>query len=518
MHKNRPVLAQTKISAPSPSQDILTAAKGGGILFFGHLFEYASRFIFGIIVARSLGADGYGLYTLGVATSIALASFARLGLSEGLVRFLPAALRERDEARAWGILQVGLAIPGLVGLGLGMILFGLANFLAENLFHEPAAAPILRWISISIPLIAIGRVLVAATRGFKRMQYETYANGIAFNLSRISLTVLLLGVGLGVPGALAAYALAWVVTGGLLFYFLNRLFSLKRPLRAAQRNVREMLSFSAPVCLTQVITQLGGELELLLLGMLGTMASVGVYSAALRVQVVGAMFLMAADMVAKPIISDLHHQGETTQLGRLYQTLTRWSLSFVLPYFLTAVLFARPILAIFGKEFEAGMWVLTIVSLGTLVNAGTGICNAMIIMTGHSKLTFLNSAGTVILNLILNLILIPVWGLVGAAVATALAMVIVNVARLLQVYWLLKLWPYNRTFVKPLIASAAALITGLATSRLIPAELNLFYLILNVAVLWSIYVATIVLLGLSAEDRAILSHTKGRFGAVLVRR
>ena len=248
--------------------------------------------------------------------------------------------------------------------------------------------------------------------------------------------------------------------------------------------------------------------------MLSTAAVVGIYGAAVRVSAFGAMLFMAAQVAAGPMVSDLHHRGEAAQLGRLYQTLTRWSLAFFLPYFLAMVLYASPILALFGTEFEAGAVVLVIVSTGTLLGAATGIGNNMIVMTGHSNLAFLNTVAALILNLSLNLILIPAWGLVGAALATGFTVATVGVVRLFQVYWLQKVWPYNWEFVKPLVAGVVSAGVGLLVRHLVPAEQNLFYLLLNLGILWSAYVAITLLLGLSRDDRMILSRTKRRLSTV----
>ncbi|MDH4137000.1 MAG: flippase [Anaerolineae bacterium] len=506
-------LAQPAAHASSSNRDVLTAAKGGGIIFFGSLFSYASRFVFGIIVARSIGADGYGLYDLGVTVALILTGLSLLGLPGGIVRFLPAAIRKRDETRVWGILQVSVALAGSVSLVLALAIFGLADLLAENLFHKPALAPILRIASICIPLTAVGSIIMAALQSFKEMQYQVYADSILFNVAKIGLTVLALSAGLGAAGVLVAFTVALVVEDILLLYYLNHLFPLRRPLRAARRNVRELLVFSLPLWLTRFVATFGRQAELVLLGMLGTIVSVGVYSASLRIQAIGNLLLGAVQTAAQPIISDLHHRGEHAQLNRLYRTLTKWSLLFNLPFFLTMILFARPVLAIFGQDFTAGVLVMIIVAVGTLVDAGTGICGSMISMTGYSKLKFCNSVASLILRMILDLLLIPVWGMVGAAVATGLAIAILNVVCLLEVYWLLRYWPYDFTFVKPVVSALVALIVGFVTNRLAPADLNLFYLMLNVALLWSSYAATTILLGLSEEDQMVLNRIKRRFGA-----
>jgi O-antigen/teichoic acid export membrane protein len=407
-----------------------------------------------------------------------------------------------------------LGLSAVAGIGIGALLYGLADYLAENLFQNPSVTPILHWIGISIPLVTTARVLLAALRGFGYVRYEIFIDSVASNVSRLSLTVIFLMLGMGLNGVLAAFALSWLIEVGLLIFFLNRRFSLKRPIRSSRRDLREILSFSIPVCLDQVLRQVGGNTELLLLGWLSSLAAVGIYSAASRVQMVGAMFLQAAEMVAKPIISDLHHRGELLELHQIYQTLTRWSLAFILPYLLTVILFAEPLLSIFGEEFKAGALVLIIVSIGTLVNAGTGICGALLVMTGHSRLTFLNSLSVMILHVLLNVILIPVWGVLGAAVATSLSVTTINLVRLFQVYRLHKLWPYSSEFIKPLIAIVAALVAILGINYLTPAEQSLFHILFSMVLLWSTYLVVTLLLGLTSEDRLILSIMKRRIGRV----
>lgn len=511
----QPAILTTNIPSSSKNENILKAASGGSILLVGRILEFAGRFAFGIIVARSIGAAGYGLTVLGVTVATIVATFARMGFSEGIVHFLPAALREKDHMRAWGILQVGLIIPGLISLVLGALLFVSSGMLAENLFHEPTLVPILHWASIGVPLIAIGYISMAATRSFMRMKYQMFAESIVLNFGKLILTILFIYLGLGATGVMAAYSVTWIVVAGLMFYFLNRLFSLKRTLLISRQITRRLFSFSAPVLLTQLVNQFNGSFELLLLGILGTVTSVGIYNGALRIQMVGIMFLGAMEMASKPIISDLFIRGEIEQLRYLYKSLTRWCLTFILPYFLTIMFFATPILAIFGKEFEAGTFALLIVSIGMLVNAGTGICGAIIIMTGHTRLEFFNNVGTVILNTVLNIILIPIWGIAGAAIGVALTDVLINIARLFQIYWLFKLWPYDSSFVKPFLASAVTLSLVFFVIRVIPADTSLFNLILNITLLWIVFAAATILLGLSQDDRMLLSHIGKRLNARL---
>ena len=179
-----------------------------------------------------------------------------------------------------------------------------------------------------------------------------------------------------------------------------------------------------------------------------------------------------------------------------------------------AVLFSGPLLAIFGKEFKDGSLALVILFLGTLFNAGTGTCEPMITMTGYSKLKLANSALGTAMTIGLAWLLIPKWGLIGAAVATGLTVAIMNIVMTVQVYLLLKLMPYNRHVFKPIIAGLVAFLATFFLHQLVPGA-YWPYLIVKISFLCLVYIAVNVLLGLSEEDQMILRSVQRGFGVRL---
>jgi O-antigen/teichoic acid export membrane protein len=189
----------------------------------------------------------------------------------------------------------------------------------------------------------------------------------------------------------------------------------------------------------------------------------------------------------------------------------------MLPFVITTILFAKPILGIFGEEFVSGVPVLIIVGLGLLVGASTRVSNSMITMTGHSRLTFLNTGAGLILNVFFSLLLIPTRGIVGAALASAFTLTVISITRLLQVFWLNRLWPYNRNFVKPFFASMVALVISYLASLFLPTGDNLIYLAINIVILWATYIFILLFLGLADEDQFLLSHAGSQFKTRLQR-
>ena len=491
-------------------QNIITAAKGGGITFAGKLITYAFSFIFSVIVARMLGAEQLGLYMLSLTVATVVVGISFLGLDGAMDRYIPIMRKNRDKAGLWGVIQIGTGIPSLVSLFLTAVLLIFAEPLAAQI-GEPAILPVLRLTALTIPFSVLTSCLSAITQGFKQMQYDVYSQDITFNLVRLILSVILLVVGLGVMGVTFAYVIATLIAFTLSLYYAHRLFSLKRPLNQAKRNVRELFRFSIPLYFSRLLNQFGGQFETLVLGFLGIVADVGIYATILRLSVIGNLFFSSMRKISTPLISELYSQGRHEELKRLYQTTTKWTLIFNLPIFLTFLLFSNPLLSIFGKDFTAGTTGLIILAAAALFNAATGACGTVINMTGYSRLSLINSIIYLVTTIMLDFLLIPRWQLIGAAWAGALTIVINNTLRMIEVYFLIPgLLPFNLSFLKLIYASLVSIGLTYFLIRLTALELPFIQLIVFVPILWISFVGMIFLLKLSAEDRLILEKLRRR--------
>jgi O-antigen/teichoic acid export membrane protein len=419
-------------------------------------------------------------------------------------------------AGLWGTLQIGLGITGALSAFTGISLYLLADPIAIQLFHEAALAPLLRVMSLVVPLLALSDIVVTATHGFKRMEYFVIGQKVSQPATRLILTVaLVIIVGLDARKALIAYGLSIIVAFVVLLYFLNRLFPLKRPLRTARRDTGTLLRFALPVYLSDLIQTFGGNIQTIVLGMLNTAANVGIFGVASQINLVGQLFHGSVVAATAPIVSELHDQREWERMGRFYQTVTKWTFTLNLPLFLVVVLFPRPILSIFGQSFVGGATALTILAWANLVNAGTGICEVVVHMTGNTTLKLANSLITFVIALGLNILLIPVWGLIGAAVAALSAASILNLLRLVEVYFLFRLLPYNLSFAKPIAAGLTALSVAESAHLLFLPDTNLLYTAMNATILLVVYAGVLILLGFSQEDRMVLARARRRLSVAL---
>ncbi|HWQ16150.1 MAG TPA: flippase [Roseiflexaceae bacterium] len=497
-------------AAPAPAT--LLAAKGGGIAFTGKLVTFACRFAITFLLARLMGAGQYGLYNLGQTALTIAAGLAVFGMDSALVRYIAIYHGRRDEAGLWGVLQAGLGTAAVLGVALGAGLHLLAEPIAARVFDEPQLAPVLRVAGLLAPFLALNIVLAAATQGFKQMQHATIARDIVQPLIRLALIVALAAVGLSAVGALTVYGVAIAATSIQLLLSLNRLFALRRPLRQARHRLRELLNFSLPVHLSDLMTTFRENVQTLLLGALNTVTSVGLFAVANQVNLIGHFFHTSLVAASNPIISELHDRGDRTQLARMYQTTTKWSFTVNLPLFLTMALFPAAVMSIFGASFADGATALVLLAGANMLDAATGTCGSIIDMTGHTRLKLVNALVRLGLSLGLSALLIPPWGVLGAAVAALLVVGTTNLLRLAEVFVLFRMLPYNASFVKPILAGAAALGTALALDRALPTAAQPAYAALHTAALLAVYAGAILALGLGPEDRAVLARVRARLG------
>lgn len=512
-----PQIEAAKVVSPvtRSDQNITLAAKGGSILLSGKLFAYAARFITGILLARFLAAEQYGLYNLSLTVVEIAAGVAALGLVPALVRYVPIYVSRRDENRLWGIIQLGLGLPAVISIFLGVGLYIWANPIAEQLFDEPKLGPLLQLVSPVILFFTLVDMMAAATRGFKNMHYTVIAQDIVLSVVKFALLLGLAIFGLNAAGAVTVTSLAQVIGCGLLVFFLNKQFSLKRPLLLAHHEIKEVLRFSLPSYMSQLMSIFSGNIKTIMLGTLHSVATVGIFAVARQITLISDMFHASIVTVSQPIIAELSSRGEREQMGRLYRTLTRWSFTLNFPLFLIIMLFPGAIISIFGQTFAEGVVVLKILAWAGLVNTGTGICGVLIDMSGNTHLKLVNTVTAIIANIGLSLFMIPQWGLVGAAVATLTGAILMNLLRLLEVFVLFRLQPYDLKSLKPVAAGLIALTAVWSIHQFILIETSLIQVSLKVLILLGLYGGMILLLGLSQEDHLVITRLRKRINTVL---
>ncbi len=491
---------------------VVLAAKGGGIVFGGRLFVWAARFGLAVLLARLLGADLYGVYNIALSIATLGAAFAVIGLDSALIRYMAVYSRRADRAGLLGTLRVGLGLPLLASLVAALALVAFAGPISRDIVGDPRMETPIRIIAILVPAMVLNSVLAASLQGAQRIGWAVLAEQFAQPIVRFAVLAVFAVIGMTAEFALLGALLATLAATLLLAWFLHRQVSLTGitgdDVRAAPG---EMLRFSAPVYFSNLINTFGGNLQTILLGGMASIASAGIFTVASQVMLVGAIFHSAIVQASMPIFAELQDTQERGRLHALYRTTSKWTFTLNLPFFLVAVLFPLALLSIFGPEFMDGAPALVILAFASLINAGTGTSGAVLDMTGHTRVKLINSSLAVGLAIALNLFLIPELGITGAAIASLGSVATVNLLRVAEVWWLVRVGPYDLSWAKPLLAGAAAATVGWMVAMLTQGTGLLLSSALGAVALGLAYAGLLVVLGLSDDDRIVVSRAARKF-------
>ena len=485
------------------SRDVSRLARQATVSLGGNFAGRFLSFLNYAILARLLGPASLGLYAIGMALLQMFEGVARLGMSNGVIR-LGTRYRRTAPAALKQVLTVAVTLTGGCGLLMAGALWVLAPWIASEIFGQGSLAVVIRWFAAAVPLVAMLRVVAAATRVTLRTQYSVWASEIVPGIANLLLLAVFWLAGEAILGAIAARVLSFGVAAAIALFLLVHLFPGSLSVRQYnRRTARQLLSFSVPTALASILSSLFLS-DRLLIGVFLTPADVGVYQVAAQTSLVLASLLAGVNAIFVPMAADLHHRGERQRLESLFRISTRWGLHAATPLFLVMITFSPEILdTLYGAEYRGAAVSLVILSCGQLVNVATGAVGSVLTMSGHPKRWLAITVAAVAANLGLNLILIPRAGIAGAAMATSLASLLLFSAALWQVRTNVGIWPYDRRYCK----GAAATVVTAAVVGLVALSGWTGFALLAAATLVSCtaFALSLAAFGLDPEERRLVT-------------
>ena len=479
-------------------------AVGAGISLVGVVLGRGLEFVKQVALARLLGLEAFGLYALGWNLLRSIGILLPLGLQNGVLHF-GARFWRQDEGGLRSVLTRTIGASFLIGCLVTLVLFLAAPWLMTDVFDEPEFTTAFRVFTLMLPFMGALRVAANATRISQRMQYSIAAEEIVQSILNIVLFALLYLLGWQLMGAVVSTVLSYVAALALALYFVRRLFraAFRAPSRPAVTS-RQMLAFSVPTSLADISGVIVSRADRLFLGFYWPSAEVGIYQAAAQIAIILAAILSAFNMILMPMIADQFHKKDMGQLEELYRVNTKWGIYCIAPLVLVILFAAEDVMRVtFGAAFVGGATTLLILTVGQFVNIATGATGTILIMTGHQTAWFRLSLVVLVANLALNLTLVPRWGMIGAAIATATTVGGLFTISLLIVKHSLDLWPYDRRYLKGIAAGLATAVLLLGV-RLLGLS-SLANLLLTATVAVAGFFGLLILLGLDPEDRDFIA-------------
>ncbi len=466
-----------------------------------------------ILFARLLGAELLGVYVLASTTLLVFSLMASFGTSQMLVRFIPVRIGNGDDEGAAAVFALGLRLIAVCGLVCTAALILTRHFVAGKIFDEPLLAQIIPIAAVGVLPATLALYLGGTLKALKETARDAFCTEVVYKATKLAIFIALFAlVGLKLRGLVWAVSLAYFASIVVMVTMIGR---ARRPLlrgpRSASIDTREILAFSAAMFFVAFLNYAMSITDRVMLGMLGTTTDVGIYNIAFLISNMLAMVYMGFNVSFAPLISELYHGGRREELASLYSSLTRTVIIIVAPAFIWIVGFGDDLLGLFGREFVAGYAALLILSLGALVRCIVGSVGNLLMMSNHQTYNVWNIAGSIALNIALNMYYIPRYGLNGAAIATAISVAVVYVVGLVEVRILLGLLPYRRSYLK-VLAAAAITFPAMVYIRSITGPLVHWQLLGLLVGAYVLFLGLIVLMGIERDDALILERLTEKLG------
>lgn len=498
----------------SSDHRVIVGQTGQNVLGLG--IGAVATFAAQVLITNAIGDQAFGVVTLTTQAAFIAAAATRFGMDVANVRLVSILEGRGEVARARGLVRRSAAIAAAVSVPFSAAAYLASGWLADRFTAVPAMAePAFRAAAVTVPFAALAFVYLGATRGLKIMRYTLYSQWIVQPIGWIAL-MLLFWVSAETAGMTTlAFGASWALALGIALAGWDRerrRFPLGEAGGAgiAEEHAGALVRFGAVRAPATLFSQLIFWTDLFVLSVLWSdrgaagASRVGVYGAVLRAGQALFLFLTSVSLTFSPFVADLHHRGERERLDRLYKNVTRWTLAATIPVLLVLGILPRETLRIFGPEFTSGADALRILILGMIVPVMVGTVGFILIMAGRTgwDLVVYLAGFAIDIGVALALAGPSGLGIRGAAIAQALTLSFSAVARLLLVRRFLGIWPFDGSWLRLAVPTMlGALTMGLAHAAM-PDDRWFLDLLVSAAVGGGVYVASLLVVGLSASERA----------------
>lgn len=356
-------------------------------------------FVVPFIAVKLYGVSEFGSFTYFYTIAVILATLAKLGLDQALIYFNP------YHGHRYALSSITVVIAS-------SILIMILSLLFYRQFYS---------FSILVIFLAITPMFFSLHKISGNLKTYYLVNAVI----RQGLTVILLFIFKYVDtanGILLAYLLPYILAS-LIFLIINRQEICGNGLHLGWN----VIKFSLPVLLTSSLALIMNQIDIIMIKHYLDANSVGIYTIGAKLATIPSFILMIFDTVFMPRISRYRHEGNVDELKRIYVASARIIGGISLIFLIGLILVQHRLFEIIGIGTTLAGQVVVLRALGQLVNSSVGSVWSLISMSGHPKLNLIGTAVGTILNVGANVVLIPTYGLVGAAVSSSLAIASVNV-------------------------------------------------------------------------------------------
>jgi O-antigen/teichoic acid export membrane protein len=412
----------TALQAPQRS---FSFGRAASTAYVGATFSALAGLGVTLLVTRNLGADGAGLVLQVVAAASIAVAFTKLGMDSATIWLVPRLLLS-DPSAVRGVVAFHITVAAAAGAVAAAALFGAAALV------RPLAGPLADALEIAAPWLPAAGALAVAIATLRALGGTTrYV--LWGNIVQPAARLLAVGLIVTVVADAGLTSVAWAAVPAAVL--IPVLVATHRAIRRAEdgtlgafwpeRSVRRtVVGFAIPRTLSAGLEQALLWLDVLIVGAIGGSTMAGLYGGASRLIAAGFIIDAALRLTVAPRFSQLLHAGDTAGVVELYRRTTRSLILFGAPVYILLASFAPLALEVLGPEFAPAAPALIVLCLGAIVSFCAGPVHSILLMSGRSGLAAGNKAAVLVINVGIDVVLVPPLGILGAAIGWSVSMVV----------------------------------------------------------------------------------------------
>lgn len=439
-----------------PTKALQRAARGSAWNLLGSAVSGIATFLLTVAVTRLASQTEAGMFFSATSLFLMATSLGQLGANTGIVYFLSGARARGELHHSTSYMKTAIRPVLVVAVALALVVFALAEPLERLL--SPGAdggfAHYMRVMALFVPCAAVLNIATSGTRGLGTMKPTAALDQMVRPVLQLVLVGVLLSL-LGPSSISWAWSLAYLPTAVLAWWWWNRLRDRAAPQMndATFRPAGAFWRFSAPRALAGVAQVAMQRLDIILVGALAGLEAAAIYGATTRFLALGQMVARAVSLSVQPLLGESLTREDYSGTALLYQASTAWLVLATWPLYLILLSFGGLVLQVFGDGYSVGNDALLILCAAMLVATACGMVDMVLLMAGRSFWNLTNVLIALAVNISLNLLLIPTYGALGAAIGWAAALLLGNLLPLAQVFHWFRLHPFGKATMLAIAAS-----------------------------------------------------------------
>lgn len=500
------------------SKNLKLIAKSSFFVFIGIALSKVFTYLYKIIIARNFGVEAFGLFSLALAIIIFFNSVGTFGFSEGIIRYVSLYRAKNQLKKARYLFRFSLKTLLVSSIVIFILIFCFSEYISINIFHNEKLIPFIRIFSIALPFSIISSIFLSVLKAYEKIENYSFIYNVLPNVIRVIMIFVFVLLGFSILSVPLSHIFGVTVMFFAAVFackkYASSIFEKKISLLDREKNKmrRGFVKYSLFIFLSGMVLIVFSSIDSIFLGYFKSATYVGYYNVAFSVSV---LLSVAPELFLQlffPLISKKYAKKEVGNIKELSKQVGKWIFLINAPIFLILMIYPGVIInLIFGKEYLVAEQATRILAVGAMVLSIANISNNIVSMTGKSKLIFYNALLASILNVVLNALLIPKYGVIGASIATSTSLIILSCLFFWQAYAQLRILPLRRRMINIIFALVIPFLVVFLFRQHFK-EINLMLLLISAGLFVVFYTAFLFIFrALDKNDVIVFRAAKKRF-------